>query len=182
MTSPGGQTGSGWDRLRQAMADFDERLRQNAKRMLLKAGQELASDVRVRILDGKGMKRLHPFTVAQKKSSKPLIDGGDLLGSVGVTPVSDFEVLVGVNRKAADGTNLGALHERENGTRIPVTPKMRGFLAARGLHLKAGTKELFIPGRPFLKPAYKDFRDRKAGENLAVELVEQTLAGKGGKG
>ena len=174
-----GRDGKGWDRLRRLLDGLEERLRQNARKMLARAGQELASDVRGRILDGKGMKRLHPFTIAQKKSSKPLVDGGDLLGSVGADFVEDLAVMVGVNRKAADGTNLGALHEREEGTRVPVTPRMRAFLASRGLHLKAATKELFIPGRPFLRPAYRDFRDRKAAEGLAVELVEKTLAGKG---
>ncbi len=178
MTDAGGRTGKGWDRLKKILDGFEERLRQNARKMLTRAGQELASDVRGRILDGKGMK-LHPFTIRMKKSSKPLIDGGDLLGSVGAEFVEELAVLVGVNRKAADGTNLGALHEREEGTRVPVSPKMRGFLAARGLHLKGTTKELFIPGRPFLRPAYKDFRDRKSAEGLAVELVEKTLAGKG---
>ena len=179
MATGGGRDGKGWDRLKKILDGFEERLRQNARKMLARAGQELASDIRGRILDGKGMKKLHPFTIAQKKSSKPLIDGGDLLGSVGAEFVEELAVLVGVNRKAADGTNLGALHEREEGTRVPVSPKMRGFLAARGLHLKGTTKELFIPGRPFLRPAYKDFRDRKSAEGLAVELVEKTLAGKG---
>ena len=90
--------------------------------------------------------------------------------------LGDGEVL---GRVSVDGTDIAAIHEREDGTRVPVTPKMRAFLHARGFHLKPETTELFIPGRPFVKPAYLDFRQRKTAEKLTAELVEETLGGKG---
>jgi len=168
-----------WKKLRDIMKGFNKRLHDNAEKALRKAGEELASDIRERILDGNDMAPLHEFTVEQKGSSKPLIDDGDLLASVGVRSIEDLAVVVGVNRKAEDGYDVAALHERENGTRVPVTPKMRAYLHARGFHLKPETTELFIPGRPYMKPAYEDFRDRKAAEDIMVEFVEETLEGKG---
>jgi len=113
-----------------------------------------------------------------KGSSKPLIDQGDLLGSVGFRFVELDTVFVGVHRKAADGTDIAAIHEREEGTRIKVTPKMRAFLHAHGLHLKATTTEIFIPGRPFVKPAYEDFKEKGIPKKLFVKAVEKTLKGK----
>jgi hypothetical protein len=93
--------------------------------------------------------------------------------------IEELAVFVGVHRRAEDGTDVAAIHERENGTRVPVTPKMRAFLHARGFHLKPETTELFIPGRPFVKPAYRDFRERKTAEKLTAQLVEETFGGKG---
>jgi len=168
-----------WKKLHDIMEGFDKRLHCNAEKALLSVGEELASDIRERILDGKDMVPLHGFTIEQKGSSKPLIDNGDLLGSVGVRSIEDLAVIVGVHRKAEDGTDLAALHEREEGTRVPVTPKMRAYLHARGFHLKPETTELFIPGRPYMKPAYQDFRDRRAAEDIVVEFVDDTLEGKG---
>ena len=168
-----------WRKLQDIMEGFDNRLHRNAEKALRKAGEELASDICERILDGKDMAPLHGFTIEQKGSSKPLIDDGDLLASLGVWSIEDLAVIVGVHRKAEDGTDIAALHEREEGTRVPVTPKMRAYLHARGFHLKPETTELFIPGRPFMKPAYQDFRDRRAAEDIVVEFVEETLEGKG---
>ena len=98
---------------------------------------------------------------------------------IGEPSVEDLAVVVGVNRKAEDGYDVAALHEREQGTSVKVTPKMRGYLAARGFFLKPETTHLFIPGRPYMKPAYEDFRDRKAAEDIMVEFVEELLEGKG---
>lgn len=168
-----------WDKLKGIMEDFDQRLQRNAQKALRRAGEELASDIRTRILDGKDMKPLHGFTIEQKGSSKPLIDDGDLLGSVGMRFIEELAVFVGVHRRAEDGTDVAAIHEREDGTRVPVTHKMRAFFHSRGFHLKPETTELFIPGRPFVKPAYLDFRKRKTAERLTAELVEETLGGKG---
>lgn len=168
-----------WEKLARIMGEFDERLHRNAAKTLRRAGEELASDIRTRILDSRDMKPLHGFTVEAKGSSKPLIDDGDLLGSVGMRFIEELAVFVGVHRRAEDGTDVAAIHEREEGTRVPVTPAMRAFLHARGFHLKPETTELFIPGRPFVKPAYRDFRERKTAEKLSAELVEETLDGRG---
>lgn len=47
---------------------------------------------------------------------------------------------------------LAAIHEY--GCNIQVTPKMRAWLHANGLHLKASTTEIHIPERSFLRSGY----------------------------
>lgn len=42
----------------------------------------------------------------------------------------------------------------EFGWNIDVTDKMRGYLAATGLHLKADTKQIHIPERSFIRGGY----------------------------
>ena len=105
------------------------------------------------------------------------IDDGDLLNSVGYRFVGTDAVFVGVHRKAEDGTDVAAIHEREEGTRVKVTPKMRAYLHARGFHLKPTTTELFIPGRPFIKPSYHDFRRKGIAKKLFGKAIKSTLEG-----
>ena len=167
-----------WRKLRNVMRGFDSRLQKNCKVALMRAGARLEGMIRDRVISGRGMKPLHPFTVEQKGSSKPLIDDGDLLGSVGFRFVRNNAVFVGAHRKTADGIDLAALHEREEGTRVPVTPQMRAYLHTRGFHLKPGTTELFIPGRPYLKPAYRDFRRKRVAQRVFAQAVTATLKGK----
>lgn len=164
-----------WDRLINVMARFDERLRKNARQALTRAGVELAGMVKDRILDGQDMKPLHGFTVERKGSSKPLIDDGDLLGSVDFAFLDELSVIVGAKRRAEDGTDVAGVHEREDGTRVRVTPKMRAFLHARGFHLKPETKELFIPGRPFLRPAALDYAASGKPRELGLAVIEKTV-------
>ena len=166
-----------WRKLRDVMRGFDSRLQKNCKVALMRAGVQLEGIIRDRIITGRDMKPLHPFTVEQKGSSKPLIDDGDLLGSVGFRFVRKNAVFVGAHRRTADGIDLAALHEREEGTRIKVTPKMRAYLHARGLHLKRTTTEIFIPGRPYIKPAFRDFKAKGHMRGLFGKAVTKTLKG-----
>lgn len=166
-----------WKKLKDIMGKFDSRIMKNSRVALLKAGLKLESIIKGRIIESKDMKPLHGFTVEEKGSSKPLINEGDLLGSVGLRFIDNDTVFVGVHRKAEDGTDIAALHERKEGTRIKVTPKMRAYLHARGLHLKPETTELFIPGRPFIKPSYQDFKEKGIAKELFTEAVEKTLKG-----
>ena len=52
---------------------------------------------------------------------------------------------------------LASIHEY--GCRIEVTPKMRKYLAATGLHLKATTTHITIPERAFLRNGYDENKD-----------------------
>lgn len=63
---------------------------------------------------------------------------------------------------------LASIHEY--GCDIPVTPKMRKYLAARGLHLKKTTTRIRIPERSFLRTGYDQNRDdviKKASQMMA---------------
>ena len=166
-----------WNKIRGVMAGFDRRIAKNCSVALARAGVKLEGMIKGRILSGRGMSKLHGFTVDQKGSSKPLIDDGDLLGSVGYRFIKRDVVFVGVHRKSVDGTDIAALHEREEGARIRVTPKMRAYLRARGFHLKKTTTHLFIPGRPYIKPAFRDFKSKGYMRGLFGKAVEDALKG-----
>lgn len=45
---------------------------------------------------------------------------------------------------------------QESGATIPVTDKMRGFLASRGIYLKSSTNYIYVPGRKFWSKARTD--------------------------
>ena len=167
-----------WKKFKNVMRKYDQRIMKNCTVALTQAGLKLESLIKNRILDGKGMKPLHEFTRDRKGSSKPLVDEGDLLGSVGFRFVKKDAIFVGAHRRTPDGKDVAAIHERERGTKVPVTPKMRAFLHARGFHLKKETKALFIPGRPFIKPSYREFREKGIGKQLFTKAVARTLRGK----
>jgi hypothetical protein len=166
-----------WAKLRDIMKGFDRRLRENCSVALTRAGILLEGMIKDRIVSGKGMPKLHGFTINQKGSSKPLVDGGDLLGSVGHRFVDRHTIFVGAHRRAADGTDVAELHEREKGTRVKVTPKMRAYLHARGLHLRPTTTHLFIPGRPYIKPSFRDFKAKGHMKGLFGKAITKTLKG-----
>jgi len=42
----------------------------------------------------------------------------------------------------------------EYGAVIPVTPAIRGYMAAHGFPLKASTNFIHIPARPFMEPSF----------------------------
>lgn len=65
---------------------------------------------------------------------------------------------------------------QEFGVTIAVTPKMRGFLGATGLHLKADTKEIVIPSRPFMRGTFDEQENTLA--KRADELERMILTGK----
>jgi hypothetical protein len=170
-----GRTGD-WDKAEKIMKGFDENLAKNCRVALARAGLALEADIKKRILSSQGMAPLHSFTIQQKKSSKPLIDDGDLVGSVHSGFLDEGTVYVGVNRKNLRGVNLALLHEK--GARIKVTPRMRAYLAAKGFRLKRSTKLLVIPARPYVKPAFEDFKEKGITKKLFKEAVQKTLEGK----
>lgn len=108
-----------------------------------------------------------PRTVAMKKNDSPLVGEApaSLRGSITHDVVSWSEVIVGVLRrktevgkdgKPDDVINIAAIvHE---GATVPVTPKMRAFMAYRGFPLSSATVKIRIPGRPFLKSALRKER------------------------
>lgn len=63
-------------------------------------------------------------------------------------------------------TWLAAIHEY--GCKIEVTPKMRKYLAATGLHLKAATTHITIPERAFLRNGYDENKDEVIAKAEAV--------------
>jgi hypothetical protein len=134
---------------------------------------------------GQRFQALAPTTVKMKRSSKPLINHGDMLRSV---HAEQFErdkyggsYFVGINRrvKRKDGSSMADLAElHEFGGKpyvIKVTPKLRAFWFAmfrKGIFnapLKKSTVVINhkgMPKRPFLVPSFNEWK-KNAERRLA---------------
>lgn len=140
---------------------------------------------------GTPIEPLSPLTLAARrlsgfKGTKALIVRGDLRNSIAVV-LDDDRAFIGVLRKARsrDGESLvDVAQTQEFGgppVVIPITPKMRRFLAAlfeeAGIERHAGSGNgvvvVQVPARPFLRPAFEQFRqgaNRRFLERVATEL------------
>lgn len=77
-----------------------------------------------------------------------------------------------------DGSDMLMIaNVNEFGCNIKVTDKMRGYLAYKGLHLKASTKEIRIPERSFIRSGYDFKKDKmiKKGEYLLEKVLKLEL-------
>lgn len=71
---------------------------------------------------------------------------------------------------------LASIHEY--GCDIPVTEKMRKYLASQGLYLKASTKHINIPERSFLRTGYDEARDDvlKHARMMMADVVSGSMS------
>lgn len=121
----------GWKKMANALDS--EAFRKNLEDKMGKAtqvnGMMVRGEIRKRI-KGKRYQRNNPMTVLIKKSSTPLVDDGDLFGSITSQTVDAYSVFVGVLRTATDSDGkplvnlVQLLHE---GGTIQVTAKMRAM-------------------------------------------------------
>ena len=116
---------------------------------------------------------LSPVTIARKGSSKPLIDKGDLVGSITYQVVDADNIFIGV--KKGKEVSIAAVHEF--GCTIGVTPKMRAYLHYQDIHLRASTQYIHIPPRPFLRPVLlgDDFKNKVA--EIYIQAIERVFSG-----
>ena len=167
-----GLTGD-WDKLNNLLNP--ERLQNKLHQAAARVGNYGASEIKKGIVSGapggEKFAPLSPLTIENRRkrhgkaSASPLIDNGDLVGSVTYDVIDHDTVFIGVKKTAKDGVNqanIAAVHEF--GCTIPVTPKMRAYLHHEGIHLKASTQYVNIPARPFLRPIFNsnEFREKIA--------------------
>lgn len=145
---------------------------------------ETRKGIRAQAPGGQPFEPLSEFTIANKGSSKALIDDGDLINSITfkVNP-EQLSVFVGILRTATSKnegsgetylTNIARVHEE--GALIPVTPKMRAYFRHRwGINLKASTTHITIPARPFIKPTFEKYAPR--AQERFREAVDKVLRG-----
>lgn len=89
--------------------------------------------------------------------------------------LESYSVAVGILSKAG-GQMLMIANVHEFGCSIPVTKKMRGFLAYNyNVHLRKDTKEIKIPERSYVRTSY----DSKSGEvgSSGDELITRVVDG-----
>jgi hypothetical protein len=142
---------------------------------------------------GIAFKPLSPITKKLKRSSKALINHGDLMRSVGVDNIGGNSFFVGVNRSANGGAkdggkpaelyNLAEIHE--TGTEpfvIEITDKMRRFWWAMYFKkifkapLRPSTKVIQhggIPARPFMAPSFNKWH--MDAEKLFMDGVSRAM-------
>ena len=120
--------------------------------------------------------KLHPFTIAQKGSARPLIDKGSLMRAVKVDVESRKQLFIGIERgsRGSKGQDLALIaNVHESGATIRVTEKMRGFLRAKGLFLRDRTKVIRIPARPFIEPAVNE--SVKEVKDLMIKSIRRRV-------
>lgn len=139
-----------WERVRAILrkhrggATFRRALDQAVRREAEEFVRDVKTGVRQGSPGGKKLAALRPLTVYRKRSNKPLIDHGDLVGGVRVKRVRQMEYFGGVHRTArgrggaARGggagktglANIAAVHELGKIIVIRITPKMVGYFFA----------------------------------------------------
>ncbi len=184
-----------WARARRLLTAAPQRLQAAIGTAVRQEAHALRNDIVQGLTSqapgGEPLKPPSPLTIAARQlegfgGSKALIVRGDLRNSITVIVQGD-EAFIGVSRSArsrdgASMVDLAKLHEFGGPpVIIPITPKMRRFLFA--LLRKAGKEPtggggrgvivVQVPARPFLRPAFDNFREgasRRFLERVAREL------------
>ncbi len=144
---------------------------------------------------GQAFKPLSPYTIAmrtflRRRSTKALIERGDLLRGIKVYKIDPMTFFVGVKRGVYNSegkplVNIGVINEfgSKSPVSIRITPAMRRYLAMAfrkmGIPYKPGSGDGFIhfviPPRPFLGPIFKRYGGA-AGQRV-LESMEKNLRG-----
>lgn len=179
---------TGFDVTAEGLQEIRRRIPGVMKKALKRQALRLRSYMQLQIRRG-GIPKFKPLaesTKKRKKSSKPLIDKGDLIRSINVDMLDGGNgAFVGVNRQVRNrkGNRLENIAEfHEFGTKpfqIPVTAKMRWwwyFQFKSGIFkspLKPTTTVINHPGipkRPFIVPAF-DIWKKDINEMFTDDVV-----------
>lgn len=165
-----------WDALLSVLAKspIKKAIELTCNRVGIAAAAAVKKGIRDGAPGGKKFAPLSDFTKARKGSTKPLIDNGDLLGSISHQVLSSNEVWVGALRgtRTKDGkdiVDIAAVHEF--GATIKVTPKMRGYLHSQGLHLAASTQYIHIPERSYLRATFESPEFKQEILDIAEDTI-----------
>jgi hypothetical protein len=145
---------------RKLIRDMNRAERILEGRSTKRAMEDLAETAKNLIIDGIKQGRdswddLSDITREFKGSTKPLVDSGMFLASID-TWQEGKRWLAGLvpGSRGSDGQDLEMVGGiQEQGAHIPISDATRKFFAARGFPLRADTKFVRIPPRPWLAPA-----------------------------
>lgn len=186
-------------------ARFTAALRKEVRRATALNGKLAVREVR-KVIKG-GMEPTNaPLTVMIKRSSKPLVNHGDLWAAIASTVVDDYTAFVGVNRKNGAYDVAVGLHE---GTTTRVSEKMRMMFrnlweASQGtldpshltgraaelwarmpggwLPLKKDTQFIVTPPRPFIVAAFRSPELHAQARANWEAAVQRAFLPSGGQG
>ncbi len=125
--------------------------------------REIVVGIRAQAPGGMTFKPLADSTIQRKKSTKALIDHGDLIRSINVTRLDRFVFFVGVHRMYA--ARVGAV------TMVNIA-EIHEFGSKK--------RQNRPPARPFLIPSYKAWRydaEKRFAELVGKEIGVPTFAG-----
>ncbi|MGB0685410.1 MAG: hypothetical protein ACPGQD_04380 [Planctomycetota bacterium] len=174
----------GWSKLRKMLDPRRVRrdLKKNLRRAHHRVGQKFVQMVKDKLSSSEGIVGNAPLTIALKGSSKPLINHGDLFGSVTYNVPRFHTLRIGVSsRMLPSGRTLAeVLH---NGATIPVTTAMRRAVAARlrergnvVLPSVGGKQFWHIPARPFLRDVFESSEFIEFAQRQYEAAVAKTMA------
>jgi len=151
------------------------RLKNSLRKCAAKAGNYGASEVKKGIRGGapggQSFAPLSPVTIINKGSSKPLIDHGDLIGSVTYEVFNDnSSVFIGV--KKGKEVNIAAVHEY--GCTIGVTSKMKKDYGLHS-HTREAVFKSCISERRISKDDFKNLPECFTG-GVFLMIVETVRA------
>jgi len=92
-----------------------------------------------------------------------------------IVEINKKELSVGIFPESGELEMIARVHEF--GCRIKVTPKMRGYLHSRGLHLKNTTDYIVIPERSFIRAGFQENKKRfiKHSREMLYKALEQQV-------
>lgn len=134
-------------------ADSDRTLRRMTKKAGHAAVRLIVKNIQASgALVGKPFEPNSQATIELKGSSKPLIDHGDLMGSINTRMVSPYVSFAGVMKIHRSGVNIGKiLHE--------------------GTNRAGANKQVVIPPRPFISDVAKS----KQLEDLINKILDEEM-------
>lgn len=167
---------------------FGAEIDKSVHREALRYEKAMKEGIKDQAPGGVRFKPLSPITIALKRSSKALIDKGDLRNSIGTRKITEKAYFVGVHRTATNRTggnlaNIGAVHELGAEYTQRVTAKQARFF--RALYMKGlwphdnfatvpreGSKiRTKIPARPFVSPVLEKLSPG-AGKRVMGDLLK----------
>jgi hypothetical protein len=80
-----------------------------------------------------------------------------------IDDLTKMDVEVGYSKQSGGFGVTELAIVQEMGAKIPVTEKMRKYLASQGMFLKKSTTEIIIPARPFVRDSF-DNNEKDLGE------------------
>ena len=184
-----------WNKAARILNAYSTRLGavidQSVHREALRYAKAMKEGIKEQAPGGVRFKPLSPITIAQKRSSKALIDKGDLRNSIGTRKITAKAYFAGLhrtarNRSGGDLANIGAVHEFGAEYKQTVTEKQARFFRAlyikglwphEGWHTvpKAGsTITVKIPARPFVAPVLE-----KLSPGASKRVMDDVLKGIG---